>query len=163
MQAEATAPRVGEKAPPLELVMGKDAQGAPIHFRLDEAVRHGPVIVAFIPGAFTSTCHEEMCNFRDSWSDFARLKAQFIAVSTDGPHVQKAWARELRLHLAFGSDLDKVNIRRWGVVWESWWGSVARRATFVVDGEGTIRFAQVLPSADDLPDYDGIKAALAKS
>jgi peroxiredoxin len=120
------------------------------------------VIVAFIPGAYTSTCHEEMCNFRDSWSEYAGLKAQFIAVSPDGPHVQKAWAKELGLTLAFGSDLDKENIRRWGVVWKAWWGTVAKRATFVVDRANVVRFAEVLASADDLPDYEAIKACLAR-
>ena len=38
---------------------------------------------------------------------------------------------------------------------------VARRAAFVVDKEGTVRFAQVLESAGDLPDFDAIQTTLA--
>lgn len=153
-------PRVGQPAPALDLVMPKDASGRPGRFVLADAVKKGPVIVAFIPGAYTSTCHEEMCNFRDSWGEFAKLDAQFIAVSPDGPHVQKAWATDIGVTLPFGSDLDKENIRRWGVEWRAWWGTVAKRATFVVDKNGIVRFAEVLPDADLLPTYQRIREAL---
>ena len=37
---------------------------------------------------------------------------------------------------------------------------IARRAAFIVDKEGVIRYAEVLESAGDLPDFDAIKQVL---
>jgi peroxiredoxin len=37
---------------------------------------------------------------------------------------------------------------------------VAKRAAFVVDATGVIRYAEVLESAGDLPNFDAVKATL---
>jgi peroxiredoxin len=37
---------------------------------------------------------------------------------------------------------------------------VAKRAAFVVDTTGLIRYAEVLESAGDLPNFDAVKATL---
>ena len=37
---------------------------------------------------------------------------------------------------------------------------VSRRAAFLVDANGTIRYAEVLESAGDLPNFDKIKETL---
>jgi len=38
---------------------------------------------------------------------------------------------------------------------------VAKRSAFVIDGEGIIRYAEVLEEAGDLPNFDAIKETLA--
>lgn len=38
---------------------------------------------------------------------------------------------------------------------------VARRSAFVIDAEGIVRYAEVLESAGDLPNFDAVKATLA--
>jgi glutaredoxin-dependent peroxiredoxin len=37
---------------------------------------------------------------------------------------------------------------------------VSKRASFVVDKEGVVRYAEVLATAGEYPDFDGIKNAL---
>ena len=37
---------------------------------------------------------------------------------------------------------------------------VAKRAAFVIDGSGIVRYAEVLDSAGDLPNFDKIKSTL---
>ena len=36
---------------------------------LSEVLKKGPVVLAFLPGAFSGTCTTEMCTFRDSATD----------------------------------------------------------------------------------------------
>jgi glutaredoxin-dependent peroxiredoxin len=154
-------PKVGEKAPPLLLVTGKGPDGKPTHFDLRQAVRDGPVVVAFFPGTFTSTCTEEMGCFTREWSEYANLGAQFIGVSVDSVPSQRAYAKQYGFTVPFGSDFEGRAIRDWGVASKFWWGTVARRATFIVDRSGKIRYADVLPNSDIEPNYADIKAALA--
>jgi len=37
---------------------------------------------------------------------------------------------------------------------------VGKRAAFVIDGQGTIQYAEVLESAGDLPNFEKIKSTL---
>src|SRR5687768_3185135 len=57
----AMAVDVGAKAPDFTL-HNQDHQ--PV--TLSEVVKKGPVVLAFLPGAFSGTCTAELCNFRDS-------------------------------------------------------------------------------------------------
>lgn len=161
-QAVARTPTVGDKAPDLVLATGKDpSTGKAVIFRLSEAVKEGPVVVAFFPGAFTSTCTKELCAFSDAWDAWAGLGARFIGVSVDSVPALRAYAAKHAIKLLLGSDFERVAIRRWNVVWDSWWGPVAKRSTFVVDRTGTIRYARVESSQDDEPPYDDIKAVVS--
>ena len=38
---------------------------------------------------------------------------------------------------------------------------VAKRSAFVIDGEGTIKYAEVLESAGDIPNFEAVKETLA--
>ena len=40
--------------------------------------------------------------------------------------------------------------------------NVAKRATFVIDTNGIVRYIQILPNIGDFPDMDAIKDALQK-
>ena len=153
-------PAVGEKAPNFELATGKGPDGKATTFNLLEACKNGPVIVAFFPGAFTGTCTKEMCTFTDNWAEFSKLNAQFIGVSVDSVHAQKAFAQENNIKVPFASDFERRTVSGWNIVWSSWWGPVAKRATFVVDRTGTVRYAHVQADAGLEPNYDEIKTAL---
>ena len=153
-------PTVGDKAPNFELVNGKGADGKATKFNLLEACKNGPVVVAFFPGAFTGTCTKEMCNFSETWAEFAKLSAQFIGVSVDSWHAQKAFAEKHNIKVPFASDFEHKTVDAWNVVWNSWWGPVAKRATFVVDRTGTITYANVQSDANLEPNYAEIKNAL---
>lgn len=159
----ARTPAVGEKAPNIELPTGKDpATGKATMFNLAEACKNGPVIVAFYPGAFTGTCTKEMCNFTDTWNEYAKLGAQFIGISVDSVVAQKAFAEKNNIKVPFASDFERKTVNQWNLLWNSWWGPVAKRATFVVDRSGAIRYSHVQTDANLEPPYDEIKAALAK-
>ena len=156
-------PNVGDKAPPLELVTGKGSDGRPTLFRLQDAVRQGPVIVAFFPGAFTSTCADEMACFSRDWNTYESTGAQFIGVSVDSVPSLRAWKDKHGDKVPFGSDFEKEATRDWGLLDSFWWGQVAKRATFVVDRNGIVTYAEVLSNADLEPSYDDVQAAIKRA
>lgn len=155
-QTTTSPPVVGAPAPDFELSTGKDAT-----FRLSRAVANGPVIVAFFPGAFTGTCTKEMCAFSEGWDAYAKMGAQFIGVSVDSVHAQKAFAERHHIKVPFASDFERRVTSQWGLIWNAWWGPVAKRATFVVDRSGVVRFAHVQEDAGLEPPYAEIQKAVA--
>lgn len=155
-------PQVGEKAPRLELVTGKGTDGRPNVFRLSDAVKNGPVIVAFFPGAFTSTCTSEMACFTRDWNQYAATGAQIIGVSVDSAPSLRAFAEKHAYKVPFGSDFEKTATREWGLEEPFWWGRVAKRATFIVDRAGIVRYADILSNADLEPNYAEIQTFLKK-
>ena len=130
---------------------------------LSEVLKKGPVVLAFLPGAFSGTCTAEMCNFRDAEADLNKLSAQVLGVSVDTFFTLKAWSDAHKFKFPLLSDFNKEVIAAYGVVNPDMIGmhNIAKRATFVVDQTGTIRYKEVLEDARNEPDYGKVKAALA--
>jgi peroxiredoxin len=149
---------VGASAPDFTL-MNQDRQ--PV--TLSAARQRGPVVLAFFPAAFSSTCQKEMCTFRDSIAALGAAAAQVFGISTDTFFALKAWADQQQLNFPLLSDYNKEVIRRYGVVNPDMIGlrDIAKRAVFVIDRTGTVRHAEVLDDARNEPDYGAVHAALA--
>ena len=80
--------QVGEAAPDFTVPMaGGDAYNDLV--TLSEALAAGPVVLAFVPAAFTSACTDELCTFRDSMARFRGLDARVYGLSVDLPFSQK--------------------------------------------------------------------------
>lgn len=149
---------IGAKAPDFTL-MNQDRQ--PV--TLSAELKSGPVVLAFVPAAFSSTCQTELCTFRDSLATLASSKAQVLGISTDTFFTLKAWSEQQRFGFPLLSDYNKDVIRQYGVVNPDMIGlkDIAKRAVFVVDGQGTVRHREVLDDARNEPNYDAITRALA--
>jgi peroxiredoxin len=149
---------IGAKAPDFTLM---DQDRKPV--TLSSVVQNGPVILAFFPAAFSSVCQKEMCTFRDSIAALAAARAQVFGVSTDTFFALKAWADQQRLGFPLLSDYNKDVIRRYDVVNPDMIGlkDISKRAVFVIDRQGVVRYKQVLDDARNEPDYDKVRAALA--
>jgi peroxiredoxin len=82
-----------------------------------------------------------------------------VGISTDAPERNRAWAESLRLPFRLLSDLGpKGKVGRLYGVWDELW-ALERRATFLVDRQGMIRFVAV----DSLAlDGRGVLEALAQ-
>jgi peroxiredoxin len=102
---------VGAKAPDFTL-HNQDRQDV----TLSEELKKGPVVLAFFPAAFSGTCHQEMCTFRDSTTDLNKVNAQVLGVSTDTFFALKAWGDSLKLNFPLLSDYNKDIIRKYGVL-----------------------------------------------
>ena len=149
---------VGAKAPDFTL---PNQDREPV--TLSEQLKKGPVVLAFFPAAFSGTCTKELCTFRDTMSELNRLSANVIGVSTDTFFALKAWADAQRFTFPLLSDYNKTVIRQYGVVNPDMIGlkDIAKRATFVIDRGGTIRYREILDDARNEPDYGKLRDALA--
>ena len=149
---------VGAKAPEFTLT-NQDRQ--PV--TLSEELSKGPVVLAFVPGAFSGACTKEMCTFRDSTGDLDKVGANVLGVSTDTFFALKGWADKEKLNFPLLSDYNKEVIGQYDVVNPDMVGlkNIARRAVFVIDRTGIVRHREVLDDARNEPDYDKIKEALA--
>ncbi len=122
------------------------------------------VVLAFFPGAFTSTCTKEMCMFRDSMSKLSDLKAQVVGVSVNDPFSNKGFSEKNMLPFPILSDFKREVIKQWGLELHNFAGlkdyTVAKRSVFVLDESGTVRYVWVSDNPALEPSYEGIRKAL---
>ena len=149
---------VGSKAPDFTLM---DQDRKPV--TLSAVVQHGPVLLAFFPAAFSSTCQSELCTLRDSIATLGSEKAQVLGISTDTFFALKEFADQQQLNFPLLSDYNKDVIRTYDVVNPDMIGlkNIAKRAVFVIDHQGVVRHREVLDDARNEPNYDTLRAALA--
>ena len=136
---------VGDRFPAFHLkaVSGNDPATA---FRdVDQtAWRDKWLVLVFYPKDFTFVCPTELAGFGKLVREFADRDAQVLGVSTDSEFVHLAWRQshaDLKsLPYPLLSDLRRDLSAELGILDAD---GVARRATYVVDPQGIIRFAMV--------------------
>lgn len=156
---------IGSAAPNFNLSsMGEDG---PEMVSLQSVLENGPVVLLFVPAAFTGVCTEEFCNISASYSEYEALGASVIGVSGDSPFAQAAWAEKEGIKLRLVSDYDHSVARSYGVAYDSFLpeknlplSGVAKRSAFVITKDGSVAHAEVLESPGDMPDFNKVKAAL---
>ena len=122
------------------------------------------VVLLFFPMAFTGVCTKELCSMRDSIADYAKLNAQVLAVSVDSVFTLGKWKEEQQFNFPLLSDFNKTVSKKYDSLYKDFvfeMKGVSKRSAFVIDPEGTIKYAEVLESAGDIPNFDAVKAALA--
>lgn len=151
--------RVGDAAPDFTLVhrVGED----PV--TLSKEVEKGPVVLLFFPLAFSPTCTEEICAVARDDSGWSELDARVLGVSVDSPFVNARFAEACGADFPILSDFNREASTAWGVRNDDFFGmkGVANRASFVIDGQGTIRHAVVMEDASELPDLEAIRRVVA--
>lgn len=117
-----------------------------------------PVVLAFFPAAFSSVCTKELCTFRDSMARLNQTKAQVYGISVDTFFTLKAFQEAQGLTFPLLSDFNKEAIRSYGVFNEDMIGlkGIAKRAVFVIDGNGVVRHKEVLDDARNEPNYNKV-------
>jgi peroxiredoxin len=150
---------VGRPAPDFTLT-NQDRQPVTL-----SALRGHPVVLAFFPAAFSSVCTKELCTFRDQLAALNAAKAMVLGISVDTFFTLKAFQSDQGLTFPLLSDFNKDVIRLYDVYNPDMIGlkGIAKRAVFVVDGEGIIRYREVLEDARNEPNYTAALAAATKS
>lgn len=124
------------------------------------------VVLLFFPLVNTAVCEKELCSTRDGLSQYQDLDAQILALSVDSPFAQKLWVDKHKFNFPLLSDFNKEVAQTYGAFYDVFvpgkfdYKGVAKRSAFVIDKEGVIKYAEVLESAGDEPNYDAIKEAL---
>ena len=92
------------------------------------------------------------------------MNAAVIGISVDTPFAQEAWAKQEKISITLASDLNKKVTRDYDVLFPNLAGigDTAARAAFVIDQHGIVQYAEQTPTPKDLPNFQAIKAALAK-
>jgi peroxiredoxin len=121
------------------------------------------IVLAFFPGAFTGVCTKEMCTFRDSMQT---LPGQVVAVSVNDPFSNKDFAEAHKLQFPILSDYTRETIRKLDIVQSDFAGlkgyTTAKRAVFILDANGVVRYKWVSEDPSKEPNYEEIKSSLAK-
>ena len=128
-----------------------------------EAQKGKNVVLLFFPAAFTGVCTKEMCQTRDELATFNGMNAQVYGISVDMIFAQGEFKKANNINFPLLSDFNKEAIKAYDVVNDNFsvgFKGVAKRASFVIDKNGNVVFAEVLPSPGDYPNFDGIKKAL---
>lgn len=149
---------IGTKAPDFTL---PNQDREPV--TLSDQIKGGPVVLAFFPAAFSGVCTKELCAFRDSMSELNAVSAKVLGISVDTFFALKAWADAQKPNFPLLSDFNKEVIELYGVVNENMIGlkGIAKRAVFVIDRSGAIRYREVLDDARHEPDYRKVKQTVA--
>jgi peroxiredoxin len=153
----------GDDAPDFTAPM-RTPDGDITDLTLSDAIEDGPVVLAFFPGAFTSVCTGEMRTFRDRLDALTDVGASLYGISIDSPFSLGEFAEQNDLNFPLISDTNKKIIDAYDVVMDFddlGINSVAERAVFVVDGDGTVSYAWVSDDPGVEPDYDEVESAAA--
>ena len=122
------------------------------------------VVLAFFPGAFTGVCTTEMCTLRDRMDQFNNLNAQVLGISVDPIFSQKVFSEQNNLNFPLLSDYSRQMVNQYDVALENMAGmegyTAAKRAVFVLDKEGVVRYKWVGETPGVEPDYNEIRQAL---
>jgi peroxiredoxin len=153
---------VGTKAP--DFTLKSKSSGELKDVTLSANFGNKNTVLLFFPLAFTGVCTKEMCDITAGLGAFSSLNADVIAVSVDSPFAQEAWSKQEKISLTLVSDLNKTTTKAYDVVFPglAGIGDTSARAAFVIDKDGVIQYAEQTPTPKDLPNFEAVKAALAK-
>lgn len=150
--------QVGDHVPAFSIV---DSEKQPF---TNETIAGKTTLLLFFPAAFTGVCTKELCAVRDDLARYNQMNAEVVGISTDTLFTLAKFKEEQGLTFKMASDYNKVMCGDFGAQYDDFvfgMKGTARRAAFVVDHTGVIRYAEVLDSAGDLPNFEAIHAALA--
>lgn len=122
------------------------------------------LIVHFFPAAFTGVCTTQLCTTRDAISTYKNDTTDVVAISVDMPFSLGKFKELNNLPFELLSDFNKETSQAYGAFYDNWvmnMKGVSKRGAFVIDGTGTIQYAEVLDVAGDLPNFAAINETLA--
>jgi peroxiredoxin len=165
--SQALALQVGDKAPDFTLP-GTTAE----EIKLADYVGKKPVVVFFYIGAFTRGWTQEALAFQLDLPKFEAANAQVLGVSVDFNDANKAWVEKIGVTYPLLSDVRRQMTKAYGVLYDDPTMAEdpqriplylrAKRAWFVIDKEGVIRYAKTTEPRDFQPPNDEILKVLSE-
>ena len=144
-------PSEGDRAPDFELP-GTGGRT----YRLSD-YRGRNLILAFYPGDFTAVCTKQFCSYRDDDEQLRRLDAELLGISPQSVDSHERFVAEHGLTVPLLADEGRVVAKAYGVAA----GPVVRRAIFLVDGAGIVRYRNVALLGLGYQDVDDLEQAVA--
>jgi len=151
---------VGDKAPNFELV------DPDLKMKTLDDFKGKKVVLTFFVAASSPVCTNEMCTLRDSWDEIAKLGAEIVGISNDGPFANKAFAEKHNLKFPLLGDYKSKTIRDYDVLMPHLLHvkdyDAAKRSVFIIDENGIIVYKWVSDNPLVEPNYQEIKDFLNK-
>ena len=150
---------VGQQAPAFSLY---DSEKKKISL---EDFKGKNVLLLFFPQAFTGTCTKELCSTRDNIALYEQVNAQVLAISVDSLFTLARYKDDQQLNFPLLSDFNKDVSKAYDCLYDTFvfdMKGVSKRSAFVIDSNGVIRYAEVLETASDLPDFAKIQKTLSE-
>ncbi len=121
-----------------------------------------PLVLYFYPKDDTPGCTSEASQFRDLYAQFEKKKARIVGVSRDSVESHQRFKKKYSIPFALLADTDSQLCDAFGVIVEkNMYGKKSlglQRATFLIDGAGTI--TKVWPKVNVDEHADEVLAAL---
>jgi peroxiredoxin (alkyl hydroperoxide reductase subunit C) len=129
---------VGAQAPDFAL---KDQNNQVV--RLSDHRGRKVVLLVFYPLAFSGVCGGEMTELQQNLGAYVNDDVEVLTVSVDSVYAHKVWANQDGFDFPLLSDFwpHGAVAQAYGVFNDA--TGVANRGTFVIDRDGTVRFAEV--------------------
>jgi peroxiredoxin len=102
-------------------------------------LRGQTLVLYFFPKAFTPGCTVETRGFRDNYYNLREHGAEVIGISTDDLETQCRFAERHGVSFPMVADKGREITRAYKVSWPLL--RIAKRVTYIVDGDGIIRAA----------------------
>ena len=121
------------------------------------------ILLLFFPAAFTGTCTKELCSVRDHISVYNNVSAKVFGISVDMVYSLSKYKEEQKLNFSLLSDFNKEASAAYGCLYDTFsyeMKGVSKRAAFIIDKSGIVRYAEVLEKATDLPNFEAIQKTL---
>lgn len=134
----ASTPEIGAAAPDFTLP-GIILAGSEVEQRdfTLSAARGKPIVLAFYPGDDTLVCTKQLCSYSSGFEAFTDLGATVWGISTQGIESHESFITKFTLRMPLLADTEREAVTAYGV------GGMSRRAVFVVDAEGVLRWKHI--------------------
>jgi peroxiredoxin len=159
--------QVGDKAPDFSLP-ATTAEA----IKLTDYVGKKPVVLFFYFAAFSQPWTQEALAFQLDLPKFEAANAQVLGVSVDFNDANKAWAEKLGLTYPLLSDMRRQMAKAYRVLFDDpkmaedpqqiWRYLRAKRAWFVIDKQGVIRYTKLTELREWQPPNDEILKVLSE-
>lgn len=122
------------------------------------------LVLIFFPQSFTGVCTKELCSLRDNIALYHNANAQVFGISVDSVFTLAKFKEEQHLNFPLLSDFNREASTAYDTIYTDWildMKGVSKRSAFVIDKEGIVKYAEVLESAGDLPNFEAVQQTLA--
>ncbi len=129
---------------------------------IGESIGRDKIVLLFFPLAFSSVCTEEMCHFRDHWSEWEALNAKVFGICVDSPFVTEKFRQEENIPFPILSDFNREVSAQYGSLHEELRGlkGVTKRAAFVIGEDGIVSYAWVSEDPSVQVNFEEVNAAV---
>ncbi len=141
-----------------EALLGSEAPDFTVSRSVDEDVtlsqfRGQVVVINVVPSLDTPVCDKQTTRFNNEASEFGD-KAILLTVSMDLPFAQARWcaSRDAKNLIAVSDYKHREFGRKYSLLMRGL--GLLARSVYVVDADGVLRHAEVVPQMEDEPDYD---------